>query len=153
MRLPTFLAVVLVTGAIATSVHPQSAAQPAGQACSLLTQADAAAALGEAATGPRATSVPDGTSACEYTGSGIHTVHLNVYPLTAATAGAYKAICARKGKEGLTGLGDVTCWYNDKHGELQVLKGLTFYSLQLRRNGDPTEAIKALARKVYDRVK
>ena len=62
-------------------------------------------------------------------------------------------MCAQKGKEGLTGLGDVTCWYNDKHGELQVAKGTTFFSIELRRNGDPTEAIKAVARKVYERVK
>ena len=80
-------------------------------------------------------------------------MHLNVIPFEAATAGVYKAMCAKKGKEGLTGLGDVTCWYNDKHGELQVLKGLTFFSIELRKNGDPTEAIKGVAKKVYDRLK
>jgi len=47
----------------------------------------------------------------------------------------------------------VACWYNDKHGELQVLKGLTFFSIQLRKSGDPTEAIKTVARKVYERMK
>jgi len=65
----------------------------------------------------------------------------------------YKAKCAQKSKDGLTGLGDVTCWYNDKHGELQVLKGNTFFSIELRKSGDPTEAIKAVARKVYERMK
>ena len=49
--------------------------------------------------------------------------------------------------------GDTTCWYNAKHGELQVLKGTTFFSIELRRSGDPTEPIKAVARKVYDRLK
>jgi hypothetical protein len=34
-----------------------------------------------------------------------------------------------------------------------VLKGMTFFSIELRRSGDPTEAIKAVARKVYERVK
>jgi len=62
-------------------------------------------------------------------------------------------MCAQKSKDGLTGLGDVACWYNDKHGELQVLKGLTMYSIELRKSGDPTEAIKGVARKVYERVK
>ena len=62
-------------------------------------------------------------------------------------------MCAQKSKEGLTGLGDTTCWYNDKHEELQVMKGLTFFSIELRRSGDPTDAIKTLARKIYDRVK
>src|SRR5262245_43455765 len=122
-------------------------------ACSLMTKEDAAAALGEAVQGPKSTVVPSGSSACEYTGSGIHSVHLNVMPFTAATADVYKGLCAKKSKDGLTGLGDTTCWYNDKHGELQVLKGLTFFSIELRRSGDPTEPIKALARKVYERVK
>jgi hypothetical protein len=122
-------------------------------ACSLLTSEDAAAALGEGVKGPKATNMPDGKSACEYTGSGIHTVHLNVMPFDAQTAGMYKAMCAKKTKEGLTELGDTACWYNDKHGELQVLKGLTFYSIQLRKSGDPTEAIKGVAKKVYDRLK
>jgi hypothetical protein len=30
---------------------------------------------------------------------------------------------------------------------------LTFFSIELRKSGDPTEAIKAVARKVYDRLK
>ncbi len=78
---------------------------------------------------------------------------MNVIPFPAAQANVYKAMCAQKNKDGLTGLGDTTCWYNDKHEELQVLKGTTFFSIQLRRSGDPTEPIKAAARKVYDRVK
>jgi hypothetical protein len=72
----------------------------------------------------------------------------------AATMSMYKAMSAQKDKDGLTGLGDVSCWYDDKHGELQVVKGTTtFFSIELRRSGDPTEAIKGLARKVYERVK
>jgi hypothetical protein len=98
--------------------------------------------------------MPGGEAAtCEYSGSGNQKVHLTVIVLTAANAGMYKAMCAQKDKQGLAGLGDVTCWSNDKHGELQVLKGLKFFSIELRKNGDPTEAIKAVARKVYDRMK
>ena len=70
-----------------------------------------------------------------------------------ATAAMYKAMCLKKTREGLTGLGDVACWYNDKHGELQVLKGQTMFSIEMRKGGDPTESIKAAARKIYDRVK
>jgi hypothetical protein len=62
-------------------------------------------------------------------------------------------MCAQKSKDSLTGLGDVTCWYKDKHGELQVLKGLTMFSIELKRSGGPTEPIKGAVRKVYDRVK
>ena len=46
---------------------------------------------------------------------------MNVMPYDAQTASVYKAMCAKKNKDGLTGLGDTTCWYNDKHAELQVL--------------------------------
>ena len=151
MRLAAFLGATLL--ATASVAFPQTPARAAGDACSLLTKDDAAAALGEAVKGPEVRSRPGGPSSCEYAGSGIHVVHLNVIPLTAEGAEIYKAMCAQKGKEGLTGLGNSTCWYNDKHGELQVLKGLTFFSIELRKSGDPTEAIKGVARKVYNRVK
>ena len=145
----TFLATSSVAFAQAPSKSPADS-----PACSFLTKEDAAAALGEAVKGPDATSMGKGKpSACEYEGSGLHRVHLNVMPFDAATAAMYKAMCAKKTNEGLTGLGDVACWYNNKHGELQVLKGLTMFSVELQKGGDPTEAIKAVARKVYERVK
>lgn len=147
MRIAMSAAMVLLAATIV------SAAQPAGSACSFLTKEDAAAALGEAATGPKSSGAPGGPQSCEYSGSGINKINLNVIPFSAAEATVYKSMCAKKGKEGLTGLGDVTCWYNDKHAELQVAKGQTFFSIELRRNGDPTEPIKAAARKVYERVK
>jgi hypothetical protein len=135
----------------------QSKAAPTGggEACSLLTKEDATTALGEAVKGPQASSgrSMQGASSCEYAGSGIHVVHLNVMHLAPDMAAMYKSLCAAKGKEGLTGLGDVTCWYNAKHEELQVLKGTTFYSIELRKSGDPTEAIKSVAKNVYGRVK
>jgi hypothetical protein len=80
-------------------------------------------------------------------------VRLSLIPLSAAEGTMYKAMCAQKSKDGLTGLGDTTCWYNDKHQELQVLKGTTFFTIEMRRSGDPTEPIKALARKIYERMK
>jgi hypothetical protein len=147
MRVAMSAAIVVLSATIA------SAAQTAGSACSLLTKEDAAAALGEAVTGPKSSGAPGSPQSCEYSGSGINKVNLNVIPFTAAQATIYKSMCAQKNKDGLTGLGDVTCWYNDKHGELQVAKGTTFFSIELRKSGDPTEAIKAVAKKVYDRVK
>jgi len=145
----TLLATLTVGSAQAPSKSPADS-----PACSLLTKEDAAAALGEAVTGPEATSMGKGqASACEYEGSGLHRVHLDVMPFDAATAGVYKSMCLKKNRDGLTGLGDVTCWYNEKHGELQVLKGLTMYSVRLTKSGDPTEAIKGVARKVYERAK
>ena len=157
------LAATFTVALAGTSVHAVrrapaaqagSAAPGDGEACSLLTKEASAAALGEAVTGPKAASGRSlgGASSCEYTGSGIHKVHLNVMHMPADQAAVYKGLCAQKKKDGLTGLGDVTCWYNDKHEELQVLKGTTFFSIEMRRSGDPTEAIKAVAKTVYDRI-
>jgi hypothetical protein len=128
----------------------------AGDACSLLTKQDAAAALGEAVSGPESSSVSEpGTNAssCEYSGSGLHKVQLNLMHLPPDTAAMYRTFCAQKGKEGLSGLGDVACWYNEKHEELQVLKGTTFFSIEMRRSGDPTEAIKGVAKRVFDQLR
>ena len=148
-----FVLTVLATSSVASAQAPSKS--PADSpACSFLTKEDAAAALGEAVTGPNATSMGKGkASSCDYEGSGLHHVQLNVMPFDAATAAMYKAMCLKKTREGLTGLGDVACWYNDKHGELQVLKGQTMFSIEMRKSGDPTEAIKGAARKAYDRVK
>lgn len=153
MRLRVCVLAILATSSVVFAQAPSKS--PADSpACSYLTKEDAAAALGEAVTGPTATSMGKGQpSSCEYAGSGIHVVTVTVMPFDSATAGMYKAMCLKKTRDGLTGLGDVACWYNEKHGELQVLKGLTMFSVQLRRSGDPTEAIKGAAGKVYQRVK
>src|SRR5262249_35910700 len=139
---------------VATLIAAATAAKPLApdDACSIMTKEDAAAALGEAATGPRAVGpMSDGAgstvSGCEYAGSGIHTVQLNVTRLPASAVPMYKMMCAQASKDGLAGMGDVACWYNDKHAELHVIKGTAFLSIELRRSGDPTEAIKALMTK------
>jgi hypothetical protein len=127
-------------------------------ACSLLSKEDAAAALGEAAAGPKATGpIADGTGAtvsgCEYTGSGIHRVQLNLTRIPASSVPMYKQICAKASQDGLAGLGDVACWYNDKHEELHVIKGAAFLSIELRRSGNPTEPSKALMKKALAKLK
>lgn len=153
MRLAVCTAVLVLAAAGVASAQTVSKSPEANPACSLLTKEDAAAALGEAVKGPDATAVQGGPSSCDYTGSGLHRVQLTVMPMKAAEAAVYAGLCAQKTKEGLTGLGDVACWYNTKHTELQVLKGLTVLSIELSKSGDPTEAIKAVARKVYAKVK
>ena len=154
MRLATCVSVVVIASASVLSAQNKPSTVAADSpACALLTKEAAAAALGEAVTGPKGTSMKEGPSSCEYEGSGIHRVHLNLMPMNAQTAGMYKMMCAQKNKDGLTGLGDTTCWYSDKHEELQVLKGMTFFSIELRRNGNPTEPIKTVAKSVYDRLK
>lgn len=128
-----------------------------GDACSLLTKADAAAALGEPAQGPKAIGPMSGgpgttVTSCEYTGSGSHSVQLNLTRLPATAVPMYKGICGQKGKDGLAGLGEVACWYNDKHEELHVIKGNAFISIVLRRGGNPTETIIAVMKKALERL-
>jgi hypothetical protein len=148
---------IAVVAALITSAT--AAKFPASDdACSLLTKEDAAVALGEAASGPKATGpIKDGTGAtvsgCEYTGSGINRIQLNLTRVPASSAPMYKQICAKASKDGLAGLGDVACWYNDKHEELHVIKGSAFVSIELRRSGNPTEPIKALMKKAVAKVK
>jgi hypothetical protein len=145
---------------VATLITSVAAAQTpgAGDACSLLSKEDAAAALGEAATGPKATGpMKDGqgnmVSACEYTGSGIHSIDLNLWRLSPSTAPMYKMICAKKTKDGLDGLGDVACWYNERHAELQVIKGTSFVSIKLGRSGNSTEPIITAMKKALAKLK
>jgi len=146
------VATIFAADARAHAAQTKGGAASGGEACSLLTKEAAAAALGEAVQGPEGRSM-ETTSSCEYTGSGLHKVHLNVMHFPATQAVMYKAMCAQKGHEGLNGLGETSCWYNAKHEELQVLKGTTFFSIEMRRNGDPTEAIKGVAKSVFDRMK
>src|SRR5262249_1119291 len=143
-----------LSGLVVAAAPQRNAAPAAGpsEACNYLKMQDAAAALGEAVKGPGSTQTADPVtkaSACEFTGSGLHRVHLNVMHFAPDMASVYKALCAQKTKDGLTGLGDVACWYNDKHQELQVLKGGTFFSIEMSRAGNPTEAMTTLAKKIY----
>jgi hypothetical protein len=128
-----------------------------GDACSLLSKEDAATALGEAASGPKAIGpMDDGTGAtvsgCEYTGSGVHSIQLNLTRLPTSSVPMYKEMCAQQSTDGLAGLGDVACWYNDEHAELHVIKGSAFLSIELRRSGSPTEPIKAVMKKALAKL-
>ena len=144
----------------ATMIASVAAAKPQapGDACSLLTKEDATATLGEPATGPKATAaMSDGAggtvSGCEYTGSGVHSVRLTLTRVPASSVPMYQGICAQKGKDGLAGLGDVACWHDAKHAELNVIKGAAVVSIELRRSGNPTEPIKALMKKALAKFK
>jgi len=64
-----------------------------------------------------------------------------------------RAACAKGAREGLAGLGDVACWNNNSHEELHVYKGLVFISIELSGKSNPTDTIKAAAKKVVDRLK
>ena len=149
---------IAVVATLITSATAATKSPAPGDACSLLSKEDAGAALGDAASGPKATGpMADGTGAtvsgCEYTGSGIHSIKLNLWRLPASALPMYKAMCAEKSNDGLAGLGDVACWYNDKHAELHVIRGTAFVSVELRRDGNPTEPIKAVMKKALAKLK
>ena len=138
--------------------HLSSGSRPApGDACSLLAKEDAAAALGEPVTGPKAVDAPASgggkVTGCEYSGSGTHRAQLNLTVLPANLVPMYREMCAKQKNDGLAGLGDVACWSKGKHEELHVLKGTAFVSIVLRRSGDPTEPIKALMTKALGHLK
>ncbi len=147
----------------ASPAQARSSAPAAVDVCALLTKQEAAAAVGEAVKEPTSAagrSIMPGAAAsmCEYeAATGLHKVHVNIWRTSADAAGTafrqtYQMLCAQKGREGLAGLGYVACWYNAKHEELQVLKGATIFSIELRRSGDPTEPIKAVAKEVLGRL-
>jgi hypothetical protein len=60
-------------------------------------------------------------------------------------------VCGQKTRDALAGLGDIACWYSAEHEELQVFKGATFFSIELRRK-NPTEPIKMVAKAVLPRL-
>ncbi len=134
-----------------------SAASP-DDPCALLTTQDAVTALGEKVSAPKSlTELPMGpgmtASSCEYVGSGYHRIQLTLIRLSPDAAAMYRAMCAQKAKDGLAGLGDIACWYDGKHEEIQVIKGTTFFSIDLGGVKSPTEPIKAAAKSVLARLK
>lgn len=147
----------------AAELDGRTQAKPAvpapGGACSLITKEEVAAALAVAVTGPTERNIANGAgpgtsvSSCAYDGSGLQSLSLNVWRLSPAAAPMYKAMCAKQAKDGLDGLGELACWYNDKHQELHAFKGTTFVSIELRRSGDTTEAIKGVMKKALERLK
>ena len=146
------VALLLASTQLSSSARPEP-----GDACSLFTKEDAAAALGEPATGPKSVAPPPSggvkVTGCGYEGSGINRLQVNLTRLSPEALPMYRGICAQQKQDGLAGLGEVACWYQDKHEELHVIKGAAFLSIQLRRKGDPTEPIKTLMKKALGNLK
>jgi hypothetical protein len=131
--------------------------------CALLTKQEAATAVGEAVgepkpIGPGRSAMPGmSVVACEYesaTSHSGHSVQVTVWRFSGDSAGMslqiYRAECMKK--ERLPGLGDLACWYNAEHRELQVLKGATILTVEIKRNGDATEALTTVAKKAVGRL-
>jgi hypothetical protein len=132
--------------------------------CSLLTVQEASTAVGETvkdgkggtAGGGRSVMPNTAVSFCEWaSATSLHSVHINVWRSAGPTQMQQMGtmVCSKKTKDGLEGLGDVACWYDTKHEELQVYKGPIFLSVEMRRSSNLTEAIKTVARTALGRVK
>ena len=169
-------------GGAAPDVARQPAQQPAGQppaqppsgqpgasiadACTLLTRQDATAILGGAAVS-EGKSLPAiqqnmGTftasiTACTYDGTSgpAASVNLQMWKAVGTSGPAVQQmggiVCGSKEK--ISGIGDTACWYNAEHKELQAFKGASFVSVTVRgAPGNLDDAIKALAKKIVDKV-
>jgi hypothetical protein len=147
------LAVPAVCGA-------QSASKSAADVdpCALVTKQEAAAAVGEAVADGKSTIVDtksspamQGGGSCVFDSpSTAHYLKVNMYRYTPQIAAAYRSRCAKK--ETVPGISDVACWYDSKHTELQLIKGVTSLALQLSRRGDPAEALKTVAKAAASRL-
>jgi len=168
MRMTIMTAAILIVAASSTAAGgsgapPAPSTQSATAAldpCVLLTKQDAAVAVGEAIGEPKPinpgrSSMPDMTvAACEYRSAAGHSVQLTVWRFSGATAAMslqiYKSECMKK--EQLPGVGDLACWYNKDHRELQVLKGATLLTYEINRGGNATEALTTVAKKALARL-
>ena len=149
------VALLIVAGA-----QPASRALAAVDPCALLTKQEAATALGEAVGEPkkieRAGSAGPGSSvaSCEYTSAARHSVHVIVRRFStdseATSVQIYKAAAAKK--ERVPGIGDLACWNDSAHRELQVLKGATVLTIQINRDGNATEALTIVGKNAAARL-
>ncbi len=128
-------------------------------ACSLLTKNEVEAALGESVQDPQSFStgsqdvgpgVTVSVSACDYSSpTTVHSVNLSVWiGSDAITQAIDQLVCQQKDR--LQGLGDVACWYDSSHDELQVAKGGAF--LDITTSGATEGPIQTLAQKALDRL-
>ena len=132
-----------------------AAAVTGGDACALLTKPDAEAAVGGPVGEGKATNMNSGSpavKACGYDGAGGRHIQLNMFVFAPGSAEiqVYRGLCAKK--EQVAGLGEIACWYNEKHSELQMLKGGAVMTIEITRSGDATEALKTVGKKVVDRA-
>jgi hypothetical protein len=130
-------------------------------ACALMTQPEAAAAVGEAVGEPKPKNPPDSAmpgvsvAACEFVSAARNSLQITVWRPSGDSAGMflqiYKSECAKK--EQLPGVGDMACWYSREHRELQVLKGPTLLTFEIHRSGNATEALTTVAKNALGRLK
>jgi hypothetical protein len=169
MRKATLIAGVLLVVRIAATASaagapadsPTQSAPGPFDACALMTKQEAAIAVGEAVGEPKATNPPQSAmpgvsvAACEFVSAARNSLQVTVWRPSGDSAGMfvqiYKGECLKK--EQLPGVGDLACWYNADHKELQVLKGTMILTFEIHRSGNATEALTTVAKKALARLK
>ena len=160
MRISACAVTVFVLVAVPAAGLSQSAPKPATgvDPCSLVTKQEAATAVGESVSDGKSTVVDTKGSAglqaggsCAFDApSSAHYLKVNMYKYPPTIAAAFRSRCAQK--ETVAGIGEVACWYNASHQELQLLKGTISLSIQLSRRGDAAEALKTVAKLAVSRL-
>jgi len=123
-----------------------------------MTKEEAAAAVGEAVQQkpirPGGSMEGVTVAACDYEAPSKSHVQVTVWRPSGDSASMflqiYKSECLKKEQQ--TGLGDLACWYSKDHRELQVMKGTTIMTFEIRRSGNTTEALMTVAKKALTRL-
>jgi len=142
---------------LAIGIPASAAAAPDSNACALLTREEASAAVGSkvgegklTAGGSMAGAGID-VSGCSFSG-GSKDLSVSLWrfsPSAQQTLEVYRGLCRKK--EQAAGLGDLACWYNASHNELQVLKGSALVIVELR--GRSPDALTTVAKQALARLK
>ena len=150
----TTLAGVLLIAGLAANAAAQGAAP---NACGLVTRDEASAAVGATVAEGKLTAGGSmggagiDVTGCTYTG-GSRDLSVSLWrfsPSAKQSLEVYRGLC--KQKEQAADLGDIACWYNKSHNELQVLKGATLLIIELR--GRSPEALTTVAKQALGRLK
>jgi hypothetical protein len=137
------------------------------EACRLVTKDEAATALGEAVKDAAGLNVGNqdiapgitvSISSCTFdSNTGLRSVEVTFWraagTLSPQLRQAFEQfLCAQK--ERVNGLGDLACWYDSTHTELQVLKGTTFVDVQITQASGPdrSDALRTLAQRALARL-
>jgi len=149
-----------IAALVLAAAAPVAAAPPDTNACTLLTRDEASAAVGAAvgegkltAGGSMAGAGID-VSGCNYAAGSMKELSVSLWrfsPSASQSLDVYRGLC--KKKEQAAGLGDLACWYNAAHKELQVLKGSTLLIFELSGRSGASDALVTAAKQALGRLK
>jgi hypothetical protein len=150
----------LAASILAVAMPSAFPAPPDSNVCSLLTRDEATAAVGSP-VGEGKPVLAGGSmgpgidvSACAYA-AGSKELQVNLWRFSPAASKSlefYRGFT--KQKEQVAGLGDLACWYNSEHKELQIVKGSSLLTLELKcGRRDSGDALVAAAKQAVGRLR